>query len=159
MRRLVTPGVTKKSVRFIVLAALAATLGCSIGAASAIADPFASIAKCSAPYGAGCPGPQIGPVAVPGAGSTQGNGANPKGSNGVAKAVGGGKSIRVPTSSVGGVSGARVEGASSRGFAGSRLASTGFDVWKVMLVGGLLVACGAGFWRLARRPEFSGTAR
>jgi len=31
------------------------------------------------------------------------------------------------------------------------LAFTGFDVWKLLLFGGLCVAAGAGTWKLARR--------
>ncbi|MGI8803915.1 MAG: hypothetical protein ACR2KV_17420 [Solirubrobacteraceae bacterium] len=32
-----------------------------------------------------------------------------------------------------------------------KLAFTGLDVWKLFLVGGLFVACGAGTWRVARK--------
>jgi len=32
-----------------------------------------------------------------------------------------------------------------------KLAFTGFDVWKLLLVGGLFVGAGAGTWRMARK--------
>ena len=32
-----------------------------------------------------------------------------------------------------------------------QLAFTGFDVWKLLLVGGLFVGAGAGTWRMARK--------
>jgi hypothetical protein len=39
-----------------------------------------------------------------------------------------------------------------------KLAFTGFDVWKLLLVGGLFVAGGAGTWRVARKLGLGTTA-
>jgi hypothetical protein len=39
------------------------------------------------------------------------------------------------------------------------LAFTGFDVWKLILVGGLFVGCAAGTWRMARKVGLNTTVR